>query len=153
VSGSGARRDALPRIRGVADYTLRNLKEDVPDSAVEYGLSPALETRFARELLELRNSGVTYLRLAPDERVPFGHTHKEQEEVYVVVGGGGRIKLDDEIVELRRWDAIRIPPQTMRNLEGGAEGIEVLLFGAPNAGFGDAETEQGWWAEGREEPK
>ena len=128
-------------------YTHLNLKDDVEDSATKFGLSPALETRFAREPLGLENSGVSYLRLAPGERVPFGHTHKEQEEVYVVVGGAGRIKLDDEIVELARWDALRISPETIRNLEGGPDGIELLLFGAPNAGFGDAETTQGWWTD------
>ena len=129
----------------MADYTLKNLKEDVEDSAVQFGLSPALESRFAREPLELQNSGVSYLRLAPGERVPWGHTHKQQEEVYVVVGGSGRIKLDDEIVDLRQWDAIRIAKETMRDVEAGADGIELILVGAPNAGSGDAELEQEWW--------
>jgi mannose-6-phosphate isomerase-like protein (cupin superfamily) len=136
-----------PRIAVIAGYTLKNLKDDVEDSATKFGLSPTLETRFAREPLELENSGVSYLRVAPGERVPFGHKHKEQEEVYVVIGGGGRIKLEDEVIELRRWDAIRIPTDTMRNLEGGPEGIELILFGAPNAGFGDAEVAEGWWAD------
>jgi mannose-6-phosphate isomerase-like protein (cupin superfamily) len=131
----------------MAGYTLRNLKDDVEDSATKFGLSPAMETRFAREPLGLENSGVSYLRLAPGERVPFGHTHKEQEEVYVVVGGDGRVKLDDEILALHRWDALRIAPETMRNVEAGPDGIELLLFGAPNAGFGDAETTQGWWGD------
>jgi mannose-6-phosphate isomerase-like protein (cupin superfamily) len=131
----------------MADYTLKNLKDGVEDSAPTFDMSPAMEARFAREPLELRNSGVSYLRLAPGERVPFGHTHKEQEEVYVVVRGSGRIKLDDEIVELREWDALRIPAQTMRNVEGGPDGIELVLFGAPNAGFGDAETTPGWWTD------
>ena len=131
----------------MAGYTLKNLKDDIEDSATKFGLSPALETRFAREPLGLENAGVSYLRLAPDERVPFGHTHKEQEEVYVVVGGAGRVKLDDEILELRRWDALRIAPETTRNVEAGPDGIELLLFGAPNAGFGDAETIQDWWTD------
>lgn len=131
----------------MADYTLKNLKDDVEDSATKFGLSPALETRFAREPLELESSGVSYLRLASGERVPFGHKHKQQEEVYVVVAGSGRIKLDDEVVELRRWDALRIPTGTMRNVEGGPEGIELILFGAPNAGPGDADVTEGWWAE------
>jgi mannose-6-phosphate isomerase-like protein (cupin superfamily) len=131
----------------MADYTLKNLKEDVEDSAVQFGASPALEARFAREPLELRNSGVSYLRLAPGERVPWGHTHKQQEEVYVVVGGAGRIKLDDEVVELRKWDALRIARKTMRDVEGGPEGIELILFGAPNAGPGDAELAQEWWTD------
>ena len=137
----------LLRIEPIAGYTLKNLKDDVEDSATQYGLSPALEARFAREPLELQNSGVGYVRLAPGERMPFGHRHKEQEEVYVVVGGGGRVKLDDEVVELRRWDAVRIARDTMRNLEAGDEGIELILFGAPNTGSGDAEVTQGWWAE------
>jgi mannose-6-phosphate isomerase-like protein (cupin superfamily) len=131
----------------MADYTLKNLKEDVEDSAVQFGISPALEARFAREPLELQNSGVSYLRLAPGERVPWGHTHKQQEEVYVVVGGSGRIKLDDELVDLREWDAIRISRETMRDVEGGPDGIELILIGAPNAGGGDAELEQEWWTD------
>ena len=131
----------------MADYTLKNLKEDVEDSAVQFGISPALEARFAREPLELQNSGVSYLRLAPGERVPWGHTHKQQEEVYVVVGGSGRIKLDDEVLDLREWDAIRISRETMRDVEGGPDGIELILVGAPNAGSGDAELEQVWWTD------
>jgi mannose-6-phosphate isomerase-like protein (cupin superfamily) len=131
----------------MADYTLKNLKEDVEDSAVQFGLSPTLEARFARDALELENSGVSYLRLAPGQRVPWGHTHKQQEEVYVVVGGSGRIKLDDEVVDLRRWDAMRIGKETMRDVEAGDDGIELILIGAPNAGPGDADIEQGWWTD------
>jgi mannose-6-phosphate isomerase-like protein (cupin superfamily) len=131
----------------MADYTLKNLKEDVEDSAVQFGISPALEARFAREPLELENSGLSYLRLAPGERVPWGHTHKQQEEVYVVVNGSGRIKLDDEIVDLKQWDAVRISRDTMRDVEGGPDGIELILVGAPNAGAGDAELEQEWWTD------
>jgi mannose-6-phosphate isomerase-like protein (cupin superfamily) len=131
----------------MTDYTLRNLKDDIEDSATKFGMSPALETRFAREPLGLQNSGVSYLRMAPGERMPFGHNHKEQEEVYVVVSGAGRIKLDDDVVELRQWDALRIPQETMRNLEAGSDGIELLLFGAPNAGSGDADTTPGWWSD------
>jgi mannose-6-phosphate isomerase-like protein (cupin superfamily) len=129
------------------DYTLKNLKDDIEDSAVQFGLSPTLEARFARDPLELQNSGVSYLRLAPGERVPWGHTHKQQEEVYVVVGGSGRIKLDDEIVGLRLWDAIRIAQETMRDVEAGPDGIELILIGAPNAGPRDALMEQGWWTD------
>jgi mannose-6-phosphate isomerase-like protein (cupin superfamily) len=131
----------------MAEYTLKNLKEDVEDSAVEYGLSPALETRFAREPLETESTAISYLRLAPGERVPWGHTHKQQEEVYVVVNGSGRVKLDEDLVDLKQWDAVRIPPETMRNVEGGSDGIELILIGAPNVGSGDAEITQGWWVE------
>jgi mannose-6-phosphate isomerase-like protein (cupin superfamily) len=130
----------------MAGYTKRNLK-DVEDAAPKYGMSPPLEARFARGDLELEKSGVSYQRLDPESRVPFGHKHAEQEELYVVVGGSGRMKLDDEIVELRQWDAVRVSPEVMRCLESGEDGIEVVVFGAPNTGGGDVEMEQGWWAD------
>jgi mannose-6-phosphate isomerase-like protein (cupin superfamily) len=79
-------------------------------------------------------------------RIPFGHRHKTQEEVYVIVSGSGRLKLDNEIVELRQWDAVRIAKETTRNFEAGpGGGAEMILFGAPNAGSGDAEVIPGWW--------
>jgi mannose-6-phosphate isomerase-like protein (cupin superfamily) len=126
-------------------YTIVNLKE-VDDAAPSHGLSPNLETRFARKPLELEQSGVTYFRMAPGFREPFGHRHGAQEEVYVVLSGSARVKLDDEIVALRAWDAIRIAPGTMRCREAGANGAEMLLIGAPQA-QGDGELVQGWWAD------
>ena len=130
----------------MADYTLKNLK-DVEDSATKFGLSPDLEARFARDELELENSGISYQRLAPSYRPPFGHKHGQQEELYVVLSGGGRVKLDDEIVALRQWDAIRVPSQTMRNFEAGPEGLELLAFGAPSMGNKDVEQTPGWWTD------
>jgi mannose-6-phosphate isomerase-like protein (cupin superfamily) len=127
-----------------AGYTIKNLKE-IEDMALKFDMSPDLEARFAPEPLESEESGISYLRLAPNFRMPFGHTHKEQEEVYVLVSGSGRIKLDDDVVELRQWDAVRIASDTMRCLEGGPEGAELILFGAPNAGSGDAVQSPGWW--------
>ena len=79
--------------------------------------------------------------------MPFGHHHNQQEEIYILVGGSAQLKLDDEILELKPWDAVRIHKDTMRNLEGGPDGAEVILFGAPNAGPGDAPMEQGWWTD------
>jgi len=130
----------------MGDFTIKNLKE-IKDMAPEFGLSPDLEARFAREPLGLGKSGISYQRLAPGFRVPFGHKHAEQEEIYVVVGGDGRIKLDDEVVELGRWDAVRVPPETTRCFEGGADGLELVVFGAPNTGGRDVEMIQGWWAD------
>jgi len=130
----------------VAAHTIRNLKE-LDDSAVQFGMSPSMEARFAREELGTEQSGLSYQRLAPSFRQPFGHRHKQQEEVYVVLSGSGRIKLDDEIVELREWDTVRIPPATTRQLEAGPEGLEYLAFGAPNVGSGDAEVVEGWWSD------
>jgi len=131
----------------MADFTKLNLKEEVEDKAPQFGYAPNLESRFAREPLELQKSGVSYFRIAPGYRVPFGHKHGEQEEIYVVVSGSARIKLDDEVVELRRWDAIRVPGDVMRALEGGAEEAEVIAFGAPNTGNRDTEMAPDWWDE------
>jgi mannose-6-phosphate isomerase-like protein (cupin superfamily) len=130
----------------VAGHTVRNLKE-LDDSAVQHGLSPDLEARFAREALGCEQSGLSYQRLAPNFRQPFGHRHGKQEETYVVVAGGGRVKLDDEIVELRRWDAVRVAPGTTRQFEAGPEGLEYVAFGAPKVGPDDVETLEGWWSE------
>jgi mannose-6-phosphate isomerase-like protein (cupin superfamily) len=132
---------------GVADYTIKNLRE-VEDSAPKFGLAPALQARFAAGELGLSESGVSLQRLAPDAVMPFGHRHKRQEEVYVVTDGGGRVKLDDEIVEVRALDAIRVAPRVMRAFAAGPEGLELLAFGAPATGSPreDVEAERGWWS-------
>jgi mannose-6-phosphate isomerase-like protein (cupin superfamily) len=131
----------------MSDYTVMNL-EDVEDAAPKFGLAPDLEARFAREPLECRATGVSLQRFAPGFRFPFGHKHAQQEEIYVLVNGGGRMKVDDEIVELRRWDAIRVGSGTMRNFEAGPDGAELLAFGGPTGGGpNDAEMVPGWWAD------
>ena len=128
-------------------YTHINLKEDVEDQAPKFGMSPNLEMRMARVPLELENSGLSYLRVAPNFRQPFGHTHKQQEEVYVLVDGSARIKIDDDTLDLKQWDAVRLHRDAMRAIEGGPDGALFLAIGAPNTGPGDAEMEQGWWSD------
>jgi mannose-6-phosphate isomerase-like protein (cupin superfamily) len=130
----------------VAGYTKINLK-DVEDQAERFGLAPNIEFRMGRVALELENSGVSYQRLAPNFRVPFGHVHKQQEEVYVLVSGSARMKLGDDVVDLKQWDAVRVPSETMRNIEAGPEGAEFVTIGAPNTGPGDADMEEGWWSD------
>ena len=129
----------------MADYTVVNLKE-VEDQAPKFGLSPQLEARMARVALGLENSGVSYQRLAPNFRVPFGHKHKNQEEIYVLVSGSARVKLDDEVVELKPFDAVRVAKDTMRSFEAGPDGAEFIAIGAPNTGPGDADVVQDWWS-------
>ena len=131
----------------MADYTRVNLRSDVEDMAPKHGME-GIESRFARRNLELGNSGVSFFRLEPGYRTPFGHTHSEQEEVYVVVAGSAHIGVDDEIVELEQWDALRIPTGAMHAMEGGPDGAEILAFGAPNTENKDMEMQQGWWDEG-----
>src|SRR5262249_37621528 len=102
-------------------FTLRNLREDLEDLGSNFGSSPGLEFSHASKALELEQCGLSYQHIPPDYRFPYGHTHKEQEEVYVVVRGGGRMKLDDEVVEVKEWDVVRVPPGTWRGYEGGPE--------------------------------
>jgi mannose-6-phosphate isomerase-like protein (cupin superfamily) len=128
----------------MAGHTHVNLKE-VEDQAPKFGMSPDMEFRSARVPLEMENAGISYLRLAPNFRQPFGHNQKVQEEVYVLLSGSARVKLEDEVVELKPLDAVRIDRETMRGIEGGSEGAELIAFGAPNTGPGDAEVVQGWW--------
>jgi mannose-6-phosphate isomerase-like protein (cupin superfamily) len=131
----------------MSHYTHINLKEDVEDQAPKFGMSPNLEMRMARVPLELENSGLSYLRIAPNFRIPFGHAHKQQEEVYVLIEGSARIKIDDETRDLKQWDAVRVSKDGMRAFEGGPEGALFLAIGAPNTGPGDADVEQGWWSD------
>jgi mannose-6-phosphate isomerase-like protein (cupin superfamily) len=130
----------------MAGYTKVNLKNDVDDQAPNFGLAPDLEARMARVPLEMENSGISYQRIAPNFRVPFGHKHKNQEEVYVVLSGSLRMKIEDEVHDLKQWDAVRVHKDTMRGFEGGPEGAEILAVGAPSTGPGDAEVVQDWWA-------
>ena len=131
----------------MARYTRRNLRADVDDQAQAFGLAPGLEFRVARDALETTESALSFMRLAPGFRVPFGHHHRRQEEVYVLLHGSARLRLDDEILELRPWDAVRIEPSALRGIEGGPDGAELLLVGAPRVESGDAVVEQGWWAD------
>jgi mannose-6-phosphate isomerase-like protein (cupin superfamily) len=134
------------RTRTMSEYTKANLKHDVDDAAKKFGLSPSLEFHAARTVLGCEHSGASYQRIAPDFRTPFGHSHKEQEEVYVLLSGSARVKLNDDIVDLAPFDALRIAPGVMRCVEAGPDGAELVLFGAPRVDQ-DAEMVQGWWAE------
>ena len=127
------------------DYTKLNLKQDVENMAPKFGIE-GLESRFARDALGLEVSGVSYFRVAPDFRIPFGHRHGEQEEVYVLLSGSARLAVDDEVIELAPFDAVRLPGPAVRCLEGGPEGAEMLAFGSPSHGNKDAEMIPGWWA-------
>jgi mannose-6-phosphate isomerase-like protein (cupin superfamily) len=131
----------------MASYTKVNLKDEVEDQAPNFGLEGKLEMRMARVPLELEQQGVSYQRVAPNFRLPFGHHHKTQEEVYIVLSGSLRAKVEDEIVELKPFDALRVHKDTMRSFEGGPAGAELLAVGAPHTGPGDAETENEWWSD------
>ena len=130
-------------------FTHKNLRADLEDLGSNFDGAPGLEFRAATKALELERSGLTFQRVPPDYRFPYGHTHATQEEVYVVVGGSGRMAVDEEVVELRQWDAVRVPPGSWRGYEAGPEGLELLIVGAPNLGESprdDVEGTRDWWA-------
>jgi mannose-6-phosphate isomerase-like protein (cupin superfamily) len=127
----------------MSTYTKTNLME-VENQAPKFGMPSELEARFARSAIEGETLGLTAFKLAPGFRMPFGHKHADQEEVYVVVRGSARIKVEDEIVEVGEWDAIRFATDTMRDVEAGPDGVEYLAFGAGDDPS-DAEMVQNWW--------
>ena len=126
----------------MTNYAKRNLR-DVEDSAVKFGLSETQEARFARSDLGAEQTGMNYLTVKPSQREAFAHRHERAEEVYVVLAGSGRVKLDDELVDLAPMDAVRVSPGVTRSFEAGPDGLEVLVFG-PHV-EGDGETVDGFW--------
>ena len=129
----------------MSDYTHANLKDDVENASERFGLAPDMEARFGRNALGLQGGGFSYQKLAAGFRAPFGHGHETQEEVYVVVGGSGRIKLDDEVSELREFDALRVAPGIARAFEAGPDGLELLAIGFGQGG--EAEMIQDFWTD------
>jgi mannose-6-phosphate isomerase-like protein (cupin superfamily) len=125
-------------------YTKTNLR-DVENAAPKFDMPDEMQARFARREIDGETLGLSLFTLEPGFRIPFGHKHETQEEVYVVVRGSARVKVGDEIVELAQWDAIRFPKNTMRQMEAGPDGVEYLAFGA---GDDPAEVEMapGWWS-------
>jgi quercetin dioxygenase-like cupin family protein len=128
----------------MSSFTIKNLM-DVEDSAGQR--LPGLEGRFARKHLDSEHLGVSYFRYSPGLRSPMAHSHREQEEAYVVIGGSGRIRLDDEVHPLRRWDVVRVSPPTIRAFEAGEDGLEVIAIGADRPEGGDGVAASSAWVD------
>ena len=129
------------------DYAIVNLLE-LDDSVG--GRVPGLEGRFGREHIGSRDLGVSHFRWAPNVRSPGGHSHREQEEAYVVVAGSGRVRLDDEIREIGRWDVVRVAPEVVRAFEAGPEGLEIIAIGGPKPEGGDGMAADTPWPDERQ---
>ena len=125
----------------MSGFTKINLKE------IDAGGSADVEARFARKHLESDHLGLSFFRYGSGYRSRTGHSHREQEELYLVVGGSGRMKLDDEIVDLRLWDVVRVAPSTVRAFEGGPDGLELVAVGSDRPEGGDGVRIDDWWSD------
>ena len=130
---------------GVARYYTHHNLNDSRDLAADFGFSHVGEARFPSDDLRTEETGLSHQRLRPNTRQAFAHRHEEAEEVYVILAGSGRARLDDEVIELIPLDAIRIAPWVTRCLESGDDGLEFIVFGprCPN----DAEMVPDWWTD------
>ena len=125
-------------------YTLKKLT-DVEDSAVKFGMGEFQEARFAGDDLDAEHTGFSLHDVKAGRRQPFAHKHDDAEEVYVVLSGSGRMKLDDDIVDIEKLDAIRVAPGVIRAFEADDSGLQLLAFGPRHQG--DGEVIQGWWSD------
>ena len=114
-----------------ATINLLEVEDSVGDRA------PGIEGRFGRKHLDSRDLGISHFRYAPNLRSPVGHSHREQEEAYVVVAGSGRVLLDGEVHELRQWDVVRVAPEVVRSFEAGPDGLDLIAIGGPKPEDGD----------------
>jgi quercetin dioxygenase-like cupin family protein len=124
------------------DYTIVNLLE-IDDSVS--GSLPGVEGRFSRKYLGSRDLGVSHWRYAAGRRNPGGHSHREQEEAYVVVAGSGRVRLDDEVREIGLWDVVRVAPAVVRAFEAGPDGLELIAVGGPKPEGGEGVRSEAPW--------
>jgi uncharacterized cupin superfamily protein len=125
-------------------YTIKNLR-DLDDMAPRFGFDSVQEARFAQGDLEAERTGLALERVKPGCRSAFAHRHKEAEEIYVVLTGSGRIKLDDDVVDVKPLDAIRVAPQVTRAWEAGDDGLEILALGARHEGDAEIVQDPGFW--------
>ena len=126
------------------DYTIVNLLE-LEDTVS--GRLPGLEGRFGRKHLDSRDIGVSHWRYAPGLRNPQGHSHREQEEAYVVVAGSGKVRLDEEVRDIRQWDVVRVGPGVVRAFEAGPDGLDLIAVGGPKPEGGDGVPAETPWPE------
>jgi quercetin dioxygenase-like cupin family protein len=127
----------------MSNWKIVNLLDEVENSAA--GRLEGLAARMGRKQLDSRDLGVSLFRYAPNLRNPVSHSHREQEEAYVVVGGSGRIRLDDEIHDLRQWDVVRVAPDVVRTFEAGADGLDLVAVGGPRPEGGDGVISDSPW--------
>jgi quercetin dioxygenase-like cupin family protein len=128
----------------MADFTIANLME-LENVAAQR--TAGVDARFARPHIDSEHLGVSYFRYEPGFRSEIGHSHEEQEEAYVVIGGSGRVKLDEDVRELNRWDVLRVAPHVVRAFEAGPDGLELIIVGSDRPEGGDGTMVSDWWTD------
>ena len=121
-----------------SDYAIKNF-DDIEPSGGE-----GIDGRFSRKFLDSAELGISRWRYEPGSRT-FGHRHQVQEEVYAVINGSGRIKLGDEIIEIKQWDVIRVAPNVARGFEAGPDGLEIIAAGGSKPDGGDGALVEDHW--------
>jgi len=116
----------------MSNYTKVNFL-DIENSAQ----SDDIDMRFARKYLDSRDLGVTLTRYKANYQAKMAHSHKVQEEAYVVIKGNGSVLLDDEVVEIKHWDVIRVAPEVIRAFKAGPDGLQIIAIGGPKPKDGD----------------
>jgi mannose-6-phosphate isomerase-like protein (cupin superfamily) len=125
-------------------HTIVNLKEIEPSEAAK---AAGIEAHMSRSRLESEHLGVSYFGYPADFRPAVGHHHREQEEVYVVIGGSGQVRLDDDVYDLGQWDVVRVAPDVVRGFRAGPEGLEIIAIGADRPEGGDGVMVKDFWPE------
>jgi mannose-6-phosphate isomerase-like protein (cupin superfamily) len=128
----------------MSDYTKKNLME-IENAAADRGSD--VDARFARKHLESEHLGVSLFRVAPNYRIVYGHSHREQEEAYVVIEGSGRMRLGDEVIDVAQWDVVRVAPAVVRAFEGGPDGLAYIAVGNDRPEGGDGEMVKDFWTD------
>src|SRR3954452_8887905 len=126
----------------MADYAMVNLL-DIEDAVGDR--VAGLEGRFARKHLGSTELGISRFSYEPNVRNPGSHSHREQEEAYVVISGSGRVRLDGERREARQWDVIRVAPAVVRAFEAGPDGLDVIAVGGSKPEGGDGVRSDSPW--------
>jgi quercetin dioxygenase-like cupin family protein len=100
------------------------------------GSGPGGAVRFVRRELGVEAFGVNWFELPPNAD---GHEHDEtasqQEEVTVVVQGGGAWRIDGELHPARVGTVFRFDPETVRCPVAGPEGMTFVAVGARRGSY------------------
>jgi mannose-6-phosphate isomerase-like protein (cupin superfamily) len=124
----------------MTSYAVKNLMEIDPS-----GDGGNVEIRFSRKYIDSQQLGISYERYAPGFTSTFGHHHDVQEEAYVVIDGSGAIKLDDERIELKQWDVVRVAPEVVRGFDAGPDGLVLIAVGGEKPEGGDGHPVEDRW--------